>query len=67
MTKAQALAMFNGAQGLAEAWGVVRSRIYQLPEDLKQDQADRVIGAAIRTGRPIPPEVLQQHKEEKAA
>lgn len=56
MTKSGALKMFgetrsDAVKRLAEALGISRQAIYQWPDDLPQDTVDRVVGAAVRTGR----------------
>ncbi|PRF91646.1 hypothetical protein [Burkholderia multivorans] len=55
LTKQQAIEIFgsSGAE-LGRALGLSRGRISQWPEQLDQDQTDRVIGAAIRLGKQIP-------------
>lgn len=51
MLKTEAIALFGtSAADLARALGVTRSAVSQWPEVLAQDQADRVIGAAVRLG-----------------
>lgn len=50
MKKQEAIKIFGSAADLARALGLTRSSISQWPEDLEQAQADRVIGAAMRTG-----------------
>lgn len=52
MTKTEAIALFGSRQqDLADAIGLSRTAITQWPERLRQDQIDRVIGAAMRLGR----------------
>lgn len=55
LTKQQAIEIFgsSGAE-LGRALGLSRGRISQWPEQLDQDQTDRVIGAAFRLGKQIP-------------
>lgn len=50
MDKAKAIEMFGSAASLARALGVTRQAISQWPDVLTQQQTDRVIGAALRTG-----------------
>lgn len=51
MKKSEAVRLLGGSVAkMAKALGVSKQRVYQLPEDLDQGQADRVIGAAIRNG-----------------
>lgn len=51
MTKSEAIQLFTSVPALAHALGISRQAIYKWPDPLPQEQADRVIGAAIRTGR----------------
>ena len=52
MTKREAIAMFGSThQALADAVGVTRAAITQWPDELRVDQIDRVIGAAVRLGK----------------
>ncbi len=52
MTKNEAIKIFGTRQrDLADALGVTEGRISQLPDVLKPDQEDRVLGAALRLGR----------------
>jgi transcriptional regulator with XRE-family HTH domain len=52
MTKSEAVAMFGGTQAdLARAIGVTRSYVSQMPEQLRPEIADRVVGAAVRLGK----------------
>ena len=52
MTKHEAIQIFGSRQrDLADALGVTEGRISQLPDVLKPDQEDRVLGAALRLGR----------------
>ena len=49
MTKKQAIDILGGThQKVADALGITRSAVTQWPEELRQDQVDRVIGAAYR-------------------
>lgn len=54
MDKSTAIQIFGSASELARALGITRQAVYQWREHLSQEQVDRVIGAAIRTGHPIP-------------
>lgn len=54
MTKKDAIDLFGSVQVLAAALGITRQAIYQWPNDLPQDQADRIRGAAMRCGKVIP-------------
>ncbi len=53
MTKNDAISMFESPRKLAEALGITPQAVYQWPDDLSQDQADRILGAAIRLGRNV--------------
>lgn len=50
MRKEDAIRMFGDVASLAAALGITRQAIYQWPDDLAQDQADRINGAALRVG-----------------
>lgn len=51
MTKAEAVRIFGDSNAdLARALGVTRSAVQQWPDELTQEQADRVVGAAVRLG-----------------
>lgn len=54
MTKNQAVQMFGGVPALADALGITRQAIYQWPEVLDIERADRLIGAAVRLGIELP-------------
>lgn len=54
MTKTQAIRAFGSVRELAEALSITRHAIYQWPEDLPQSTCDRVTGAALRLGKPLP-------------
>ena len=63
MKKTDASKLFGGKQAdLARALNVSRQRIHQLPETLPMYYRDRVIGACLRLGTPIPVEMLMAHK-----
>lgn len=51
MNKASAIELFGSVTDLAVALGITRQAIYQWPDELAQDQQDRIVGAAIRTDR----------------
>ncbi|PUB82402.1 MAG: hypothetical protein DBP02_15230 [gamma proteobacterium symbiont of Ctena orbiculata] len=51
MNKQDAISLFSGVPGLANAMGTTRQAIYQWPDDLDQAKIDRVIGAAYRLGK----------------
>lgn len=53
MKRQTAIDAFGSVAKLAGAIGVTRQAIYQWPVDLPLEYADRVRGAAIRTGVPI--------------
>ncbi len=48
MNKNQAADLFGNRTKLAAALGITKSAISQWPEELTQEQVDRVIGAAVR-------------------
>jgi hypothetical protein len=56
MTKAEAIALFGHSQAdLARALNVTRAAIFYWPDgELDAARADRVIGAALRLGIPLP-------------
>lgn len=54
LTKQQAAALFGDGVGLARALGITKGAISQWPEELDQSKTDRVIGALIRLGKPVP-------------
>lgn len=54
MKKNEAVEIFGSVRALANALGITKQAIYQWHFDLPQDQADRVIGAAIRLGKEVP-------------
>lgn len=52
MTKKEAIALFGStAASLAAALGITPSAVSQWNDVLRQDQEDRVIGAAVRLGK----------------
>jgi len=59
MTKQQAIDLFGGSGAeLGRAVGLTRGRISQWPDELRQRDADLVIGAALRLGKKVPPELI---------
>jgi hypothetical protein len=57
MTKMEAAAMFGGTYAdLARALELKRAAISRWPAELTQTQCDRVVGAALRLRKPIPPQ-----------
>jgi transcriptional regulator with XRE-family HTH domain len=51
MRKQEAIALFGGTtKAMAEALKLTSSAVSQWPEDLRPEQVDRVIGAAVRLG-----------------
>lgn len=55
MTKQEAADLFGGAHAdLARALDMTRGGISQWKDELTETQTDRVLGAAIRLGKPIP-------------
>ena len=71
MTKQDAADLFGGIHAdLARALNMTRGGISQWPDELTEAQADRVLGAAIRLGRPIPKHLMvgeRQTAEQRAA
>jgi len=58
MKKSEAIKIFGRTQeSMASSLGITKSAVSQWPEELPQHVADRVIGAAVRLGRPLPSEV----------
>lgn len=51
MTKRQAIYIWGNQRRTALALGITRQSIHAWPDVLPQWQIDRVIGAALRTGR----------------
>ena len=63
MKKSDAIKIFGGkAVDLARAVNRCKSSISQWPEDLTYDQANLVIGAAIRKGKNIPENLILTFK-----
>ena len=51
LSKQAAIQLFGGqSQDLARALGVTPGAVSQWPEDLRPEQVDRVVGAAVRLG-----------------
>lgn len=50
MKKKDAISLFGSGAALARALGLSRGRIAQWENDLTEDQANRVIGVAVRKG-----------------
>jgi len=65
MTKSEAAAILaNGKHSkAAEILGITKGAFSMWPNELQQSQVDRVIGAAVRTGIPIPARYLAQSGE----
>lgn len=59
MTKSDAIKIFGKAARLAEAIGVTPSAVSQWGEELSQQQADRILGAAVRVGQITPHDAEQ--------
>lgn len=51
MTKKEAAELFGNYADLARALGITKQAISGWPDDLRQEQVDRVNGAAIRLGK----------------
>lgn len=54
LTKQQAISFFGDGVRLADALGLTKGAISQWPDLLDQSKTDRVIGALVRVGKPIP-------------
>lgn len=54
MKKQDAIDMFGTPTELAKALGITRQAVYQWPDEISQEQEDRVIGAAYRLGVSLP-------------
>lgn len=60
MKKTEAVFLFNNSVAdLAAALGITRHAIYQWPDKLKQEQVDRVTGAAMRLGKIKPAQYIE--------
>ena len=60
MTKKEAIKIFGGKSYLlANALGKSKGAISMWPENLTNDQINLVIGAAVRSGREIPKNILK--------
>jgi hypothetical protein len=67
MKKHEAIKTFGFKSGadLGRALGLSRQRISQIPDDEDLDQAmiDRIVGAALRLGKPIPDALMKMRQE----
>ena len=64
MTKDQAISIFGPhSTDLARALEVTKSAISQWPHELDMMRSDRVLGAAVRLNRPIPPDLILQARQ----
>lgn len=62
MTKDEAAELFGGKHAdLARALDMTRGGISQWPDELTIEQTDRVLGAAMRLGKPIPRHFRDSH------
>ena len=67
MTKSEAINLFSSVSELADALDVSRQAIYKWPHgELKQEQVDRIVGAAIRTGRMNPADAPLQKEQRQS-
>jgi hypothetical protein len=61
MTKRDAILLFGTThREMADALGITRAAITQWPDELTREQADRVVGAAVRLGRWKPRDNAEQ-------
>lgn len=68
MTKQEAADLFGGVHAdLARALKMTRGGIAQWEHELTEAQADRVVGAALRLGRPVPPKFVRRVVQDRAA
>lgn len=67
MRKSEAIQIFDSGAALARAVGLSRGRISQWPDELTQKQADLVIGAALRLGKTLPPELAADLEAKQVA
>lgn len=65
-TRHDAIKLFGSVRELARALDMTTQAIYMWPEKLPQYQIDRVVGAAIRTGR-LPKRGKRAPSQEAAA
>lgn len=60
MKKHEAISLFRTVKELATALDITPQAIYQWPDELPQEQVDRVTGAAVRLGKFKSPNPLQR-------
>lgn len=60
LTKQQAVAIFGTAKALADALGLTKGAISQWPNELDTQRSAAVIGAAVQSGRQLPPGVIPE-------
>ena len=58
VTKHDVKRIFGTYAEAGRALGMTRSAVFQWPDVLPDGYADRVIGACVRTGKPIPADLL---------
>ncbi|CAB3644223.1 hypothetical protein [Trinickia soli] len=65
LTKQQAILIFGNQSEIARALGLTRGAVSLWPDQLRQDQSDRVVGAAVRLGKRdlLPPEFAGSNPE----
>lgn len=67
MNKARAIELLGGSvTTAAEAIGCTSSAISQWPDELPDRLEDRVLAALVRTGRPIPPDLVCEPNKQAA-
>ncbi|MBT8046517.1 MAG: Cro/Cl family transcriptional regulator [Pontiella sp.] len=62
ISKHDATRIFLTQSQIANSCGITRGAVAQWPEILPQRLGDMVIGAAIRTGTPIPEDILDKFR-----
>lgn len=66
MRKQDAISLFGTPTALAAALRITPQAIYQWPEKISQEQADRVTGAAMRLGKIKPCSQPVVHEKRRA-
>jgi transcriptional repressor of cell division inhibition gene dicB len=66
LTKQQATAIFGSGAALGRALGITRSAVSQWPDELDQQRTAMIIGAAVQSGRAVPPGFIVSTDESNA-